>query len=377
MRGRPRLPIGTHGTISTTIIGPSWRARCNYRDTDGETRKVAAFAKTKSGALHALQEKLKTRGRVGTGEITKDTTIQELSVLWLATLTQSAGTIDQYRQKVDNHINPGMGKLAIHEATTGRLEAFLRALQADTPTTARTTRTVLSLMLGMAVRHDAITSNPVGSVMLARVAKSKVKALSVEEVQALRADVATWAGENPRRLDVLDGVDMFLATGLRPGELLALRFSDSDLKAGTIEVTGTVKRDSVHGLHRQTYPKSESGERVLTLPGFGLSVLRRRQLAASGDLVFPNRNGDPQEPANFRRQWREARGEKWVQVEPRSFRKAVATLIERESGSLAASLQLGHSSDAITKRHYIERNKLAPDASSTLEQLGFKAPKSS
>jgi len=377
MRGRPKLPIGTHGAVQTIFVGPSWRARCKFRDTDGETRQVSAFAKSKGGAQLALQEKLKTRGRVGSGEITKDTTIEELSALWMATLTQSAGTIDQYRQKVDAHITPALGKLAIHEATTGRLEAVLRALQAETPTTARTTRTVLSLMLGMAVRHDAITTNPVRAVMLAPVTRAKVTALGVDDIQALRADIVAWAGQRANRAVVVDAMDLLLATGLRPGELLALRFSDVDFAAGTISVTGTVKRDSVHGLHRQAYPKSESGERDLTLPAFGLSVLRRRKLALASDLVFPNRNGDVQEPGNLWRQWRAARGEKWAAVEPRSFRKAVATLIERESGSVAASLQLGHSSDAITKKHYIERNKLAPDSSPTLESWGIKTPKTS
>ncbi|WP_175460549.1 hypothetical protein [Arthrobacter sp. ok909] len=36
-------------------------------------------------------------------------------------------------------------------------------------------------------------------------------------------------------------MDMFLATGLRPGELLALQFSDVDFRMRTIAVTGTVK----------------------------------------------------------------------------------------------------------------------------------------
>jgi integrase len=97
--------------------------------------------------------------------------------------------------------------------------------------------------------------------------------------------------------------------------------------------------------------------------------LRRRPSSVKGDRVFPNRNGDPMEPANFRRLWREARGDVWSAVKPSSFRKAVATLIERESGSLIASRQLGHSSDTITKKHYIERNQHAPDSSLILEQL--------
>ena len=113
--------------------------------------------------------------------------------------------------------------------------------------------------------------------------------------------------------------------------------------------------------------KTEAGRRVLTLPDFAVSMLRRRRLSVGSDLVFPNRNGDPMEPANFRRTWREARGEKWAEVEPRAFRRAVATLITREKDSMAAAAQLGHrGGDSVTWKHYIERETLAPDSSATL-----------
>ncbi|MET4094708.1 site-specific integrase [Arthrobacter sp. UYCu712] len=230
-------------------------------------------------------------------------------------------------------------------------------------------RVVLSLMMGLAVRYDIIDMNPVREAMMQAGEKHHVSALTVEEVQELRIQIAKWAGEKPGRAATLDAMDLFLATGLRPGELLALQFSDVDFSMGTIAVSGTVKRDSVNGPHRQALPKSESGKRVLTLPLFGIELVRRRKASSHGDLIFPNRNGKPMEPANFRRLWREARGKQWEAVKPSSFRKAVATLIERESGSLIASRQLGHSSDAITKKHYIERNRNAPDSSLILEQM--------
>lgn len=47
-----------------------------------------------------------------------------------------------------------------------------------------------------------------------------------------------------------------------------------------------------------------------------------------------------------------------------------ATLIEREAGSVVASRQLGHSSDLVTVRHYIERNRATPDTTGILEQFG-------
>jgi integrase len=369
VRGRAPLPIGTSGQVSYS--GPKGRitALTRFRDFDGVTRRVSAQGTSKAAADSALKEKLKARTHLGGLELTRDSTVKELSERWLPTLTQSQSTQDSYRQKVERYIIPGMGAWRLWEATTGRCEAFLRTLQQSAPSMASQSRVVLSLMMGLAVRYDIIDQNPVREVMMATGEKRKVSALTVEEVQELRLHIADWAAGKPHRAATLDAMDMFLATGLRPGELLSLQFSDVDFRSGTIAVTGTVKRDSVKGLHRQAFPKSESGKRVLTLPLFGVELLRRRKSKAEVDLVFPNRDGNPMEPANFRRLWREARGDVWAPVKPSSFRKAVATLIERESDSLTASRQLGHSSDSVTKKHYIERNRNAPDSSLILEQL--------
>lgn len=368
-RGRAPLPIGTSGQVSYS--GPKGRitALTRFRDFDGVTRRVSAQGSSKAAADAALKEKLKARTHLGGLELTRDSTIKDLAERWLPTLTQSQATQDSYRQKVDRYIIPGMGAWRLWEATTGRCEAFLRTLQQSAPAMASQSRVVLSLMMGLAVRYDILESNPVREVMMVSAEKKQVSALTPEQVQELRYHIRDWAAGKPHRGATVDAMEIFLATGLRPGELLALQFSDVDWSAGTVAVTGTVKRDSVNGLHRQAFPKSESGKRVLTLPMFGIEILRRRKAAENGDLIFPNRDGNPMEPANFRRLWREARGELWAQVKPSSFRKAVATMIERESGSLIASRQLGHSSDAITKKHYIERDRNAPDSSLILERF--------
>jgi hypothetical protein len=132
LRGRPKLHIGSHGNINVITTGNTWQAECRYRDTDEETRQVTASAPTQGKAKLRLQEKLKVRGRAGEEDVTKHTTVSELFLLWLRTLGQSAATADQYQDEVDKRIVSALGDLAIHEATTGRLEAFLRALQAKT-----------------------------------------------------------------------------------------------------------------------------------------------------------------------------------------------------------------------------------------------------
>lgn len=365
MRGRPPLPVGGYGKITVKGEGKAWTAFCRYRDLDGVTRPVTASGTSKTGADQALKAKLKGRRVTGVGsEITPDSTVAELAAAWFATVDKNQSTRDVYWRVLEKHILPPLGRLRLFEASTSRLDAFLNRLGGAT--VPRQCRVVLSLMFNLASRYDAVPANPVADTRISAAPAKPVAALSVDEVLAFREHVVGWAALRANRARVADVVELFIATGLRPGELLAVRFEDVDLRARTLAVSGTVKRDSVNGLHRQAFPKSAAGVRVLTLPDFAVSMLRRRKLAASSGLVFASRGGGPWEPANFRRLWREVRGQEWVHVEPRSFRKAVATLIERESGSIAASLQLGHSSDAVTKKHYVARNIVAPDASEVL-----------
>lgn len=373
MRGRKPLAIGQHGNVSTSGSGDKVLASCYYRDIDGVTRRVRAVGTSTAGAKANLQIKLKARRLVGGEELGPESKLSELAEAWFKTVNQSQSTKDAYRYYLDKHIIPSIGKVRVREATTARLDTFLRESAAKGSAVGKQCRVVLSLMFGLASRYDIVPVNPVTDTKLPSVKRQKVKALTIEQIFELRSDVAEWATGKPNRAVMLDAVDLFISTGLRPGELLALRFSDIDLERHLLAVTGTIKRDSKNGLHRQEWPKTENGFRILTLPSFAVEVLRRRSAAATSELVFPNRNGEPIEPANFRRTWREVRGEKWVQVEPRSFRRAVATLIERESGSVVASQQLGHSSDAVTRKHYIERSVVAPDSSRALERFVTRA----
>lgn len=388
---RPPLPIGERGNIKRTKQPDgSWIASCRYRDADGVTRQVRAEGPSGQKAENRLKAKLKQRGQ-GDG-ITSEHRVSELAEQWFATVDKAPGTRSTYRHVLDRHILPGVGALLIREATTARLDQFIRAVSKQRtvevinpktghvsvvkkggPTSARQCRTVLSLMLGMAARYGAVATNPVRDTSTPVVKRDQIRAMTMEEFQNFFAHLRAWESARSygpaKNASVLDVVDLFVATGLRPGELLAVRFDDISFKAGTLSVTGTIKRTTEDGLHRQDHAKSAHGHRVLRLPQFALLMLRRRKLAQGKGLVFTNRLGGIWEPANFSRVWVSARGEEWAWVKPSSFRKAVATIIEREAGSLIASKQLGHSSDAVTLKHYIERLNAAPDSTEVLERF--------
>jgi integrase len=76
------------------------------------------------------------------------------------------------------------------------------------------------------------------------------------------------------------------------------------------------------------------------------------------------------DPGNVRKHWRKVRDELGLEwVTPHVLRKTVATILDQEHDSATAALQLGHSGDAVTKRHYIEKRAvMGPDAREALDR---------
>lgn len=231
---------------------------------------------------------------------------------------------------------------------------------------------------------DALPTNPVREIATIPGSKKDVRAIGLDELKALRERIrlreAAPNTGRPRATGLLDFVDIMLATGVRIGEVLAIRWADIDLAATPprLTISGTIvrlpgKQADGGGLIRQSHPKTDAGHRTVLLPAFAVRTLMRMQLDAlpnTWDVIFPSTTGTLRDPHNVRRQWRDARGDEFAWVTPHSFRKTVATLIDRESSEGDASVQLGHSGTAVTKRHYIEKAIEAPDLTAVLDQLG-------
>ncbi len=402
---RPRIEIGQWGKISTSQQSSGrYRASARYRDTDGQTRTVQAFGGSAAEAERRLRAALHERGRATASDLSPATDVATLGGVWLAELEAvgevSPQTIAQYRTDVETTIcapKTGIGGLLIREATTSRIDRFLKTISSKHPAKARRIKVVLGGMFGLAARHDAIDANPVRDVARIRGSKKTVRALSIDELEVLRRHVKLWEsgsvpssaptvpepqnrGGRPRSKGLLDLVDVLLGTGARIGEVLALRWSDIDLTAepATATISGTVvrlpgKMSDGGGLTRQGRPKTDAGYRVVKLPRFTRDTLLRLSVTAeptADDLVFPSSAGTLRDPHNVRRQWRDARGERFAWVTPHSFRRTVATLIDREATTEDAASQLGHSGTAVTRKHYIEKAAAAPDLTDVLEQFG-------
>ena len=383
---RPPLPIGTFGSITTQEVRPGvYRARTRFRDFDGVTREIKGTGRSAAAAVRELKAKIADRSAPSGDLIGSDMRISQVADIWLslyrAEQRSEATTANEYQRIIENVINPAIGNIRLREATAGRLERLIRSQ--DSHSRRKKTKTVLKMIFDAAVIDDAVPANPVSSTSRLRGQKKDVQALSVEDLNAVRSAVDAWMtkkrpGPKPNQ-DMPDIVDLLLATGCRIGEVLAIRWTDIDLSGAppTVSISGTIKTETGKGTYRKPKPKSDASKRTIALPPFAVDVLMRRRIEQRPNhynAVFATRNGTWHQVGNIERRWRTIRadtGFDWVT--PHTFRKTVATLIDRLVDSDTAARILGHSSDAITKEFYIEKDRTTPDVTHILQSFAAKA----
>jgi integrase len=347
-------------------------AETRFRDLDGRLRKVTATANSQSAARALIKQRLLNRPGYGSGGVLSlASPFPDLVALWLADLDMrelSEGTKESYRDQVRLHVLPAFEHFTLSETTTGRVEWFLKSQAATSHSRARQSRTMLNLLFGFALRYDAIARNPVEGTSSLRNPKTQPRALTLEQIAAIRVAAAMWRTRPGRPGPKPDGqvrdiIEVLLGTAMRPGEVLALRPCDvEDSTNGmVVAVTGTVVQRTGAGAFRQERPKSEASIRRIQVPEFAAEVLRRRLAGIDpGRTIFASRNGGPLSPYNVRRTFREFLTDAGLAdsgISLRWYRRTGATVIARGLGSDAAAAFLGHSSTAITEGHYIERDR--------------------
>ncbi|TCN35481.1 hypothetical protein EV644_11543 [Kribbella orskensis] len=188
---------------------------------------------------------------------------------------RSPSSLDTYRRSIRNHVLPALGEVRIGEATMPRIDSVISEIKkrASAPT-ARTCRSIISGVMGLAVRYGALTVIPVREVdRIEHNAKKLPRALTAEEVQLLRKHLRT--DERAVHAGLPDLVTFMLGTGVRIGEALAVLWSEADLDTGKVKITHTIVRVKGDGLLRKT-TKSRAGQRELGLPDWPLAILRVR-----------------------------------------------------------------------------------------------------
>ena len=228
-----------------------------------------------------------------------------------------------YRQMVDLHLKPGLGRHKLTKLTPQQVQTFLndqlhggRVLKTydakDTPRTL-TPRTVqyihavLRRALNQATRWGMVPRNVAALVSPPRVARQEIQPFTPQQARDFLGKIAD------HRLYSL--IAVALSCGLRQGEALGLRWADGvDLEHGVLHLRHALQ--VVDGERQLVELKTARSRRTITLPSEIVTVLRdhrtrqlERRLAAGpkwheAGFVFTTRDGKPLDGGNVTRDFK-------------------------------------------------------------------------
>ncbi|MEQ9247468.1 MAG: site-specific integrase [Nitratireductor sp.] len=189
----------------------------------------------------------------------------------------SPKSLERYVQIVENNLIPAIGHHRLATLKPLHIQSlYSKALLTGrhdgngglSPQTVLHFHRVLHKALSQAVKWQLLARNPADAVDPPKPERKTMRALDEEETAAL----LTLFEDTSLHMPVL----LAVTTGLRRGEILALRWEDIDLKTGKITVLRSVEQTGKSIRFKR--PKTERSSRNVALPSFTVEALRQHRI---------------------------------------------------------------------------------------------------
>ena len=291
----------------------------------------------------------------------------------------SASTQVDYRSVLDAHLLPEFGTARIETITSGQIERWRNGLAEDGQRGRHTVNKIVTQLHAIfqhAVDHHGLIVNPVAKVKRLRESydAARFDFYSPEEIEKLVATAAAGAHRDPRRPAVSETERTLRAaedrqdaaiyltaalSGLRRGELLALRWEDVDFEQSSIRVF------EGYSANRAGKPKSRKSRTLPMVEEVGDALRRlkdRDAFTAKGELVFVSREGTHVDGSALRRRYHstlDAAGLRRLRFH--DLRHTFGSLAINVASIVQVQAWMGHA-DIQTTMRYLHHKSRADDA---------------
>ena len=214
---------------------------------------------------------------------------------WLSTFKTSQGFLK-------NHIKPQIGGIPLADLTSLDLQRFYKHLldggrvdrieakkkpRGLAPKTVRNIHQMIGSAYNLAMEQKLVSKNPAQGCALPKVEHKEMKTLTADQLSAFFQEA--------RDSGVYELYYLDLATGLRRGELLGLKWTDVDLDRGVLKIQRAISRQN--GKVVEAPLKTKNAYRTLPLSADAIDVLmQQRRKTGNSEWVFPSPTGGPMSP---------------------------------------------------------------------------------
>ena len=283
-----------------------WEGRYTAgRDPEtGKTVYKNVLGKTQAEVKAKLKQAIQETSEVDTLKAAQYTVGQWMDI-WFenyAKIKVRPTSHQTYRGYIDNHIKPNIGKIQLNKLTTLELQKLYKKLLSRgrvdrieakgqpkglSPKTVRNIHQVISSAMDFAKAQKLIAVNPTDGCALPKLEHREMKTLPVEQLASFLREA--------KESGVFEMYYIELATGLRRGELLGLKWEDLNLEQCTLRVQRQVSR--INGEVVEAPLKTKNSYRTISLGTDAVGILKeQRKKCGSSEYVFPSPTGGPISP---------------------------------------------------------------------------------